>query len=170
MQMLYLIDANVIITAKDYYYEVDRVPEFWDWLVHHGAAGNIKVPAEIWEEVSPGPDKDHPFYMWRIDKASRDALVIDEDIDPVLMQRIMDEAYGENLNDDELATIAKDPFLVAYALNGDERCAVTTEVSRPAARRQNRKVPDVCRAFGVSPYNTFDLVRLLNFTTSWNKD
>lgn len=168
--MLYLIDANVIITAKDYYYEVDRVPEFWEWLVHHGEAGNIKIPIENWEEVSEGPDKDHPFYKWRKDKASKDALVIDEDVDAGLMQRIMDEGYGENLTDDELATIAKDPFLVAYSLNGEERCVVTTEVSAPSKQRQNRKLPDVCRTFGVTPYNTFDLVRLLNFSTSWKED
>lgn len=30
--MLYLLDANVLITANNSYYEIGRVDEFWDWL------------------------------------------------------------------------------------------------------------------------------------------
>lgn len=30
--MLYLLDANVLIAAKNSYYAFDRVPEFWEWL------------------------------------------------------------------------------------------------------------------------------------------
>jgi Domain of unknown function (DUF4411) len=30
--MLYLLDANVLITARNRYYPIDTVPEFWSWL------------------------------------------------------------------------------------------------------------------------------------------
>ena len=30
--LLYLLDANVLITANRDYYSVKRVPEFWAWL------------------------------------------------------------------------------------------------------------------------------------------
>lgn len=30
--MLYLIDANILITANNNYYPVDAVPEYWAWL------------------------------------------------------------------------------------------------------------------------------------------
>ena len=49
--VLYLLDANVLITAHRDYYAVARVPEFWHWLQHQAAAGRVKVPAEILEEV-----------------------------------------------------------------------------------------------------------------------
>lgn len=43
---LYLLDANVIIHAHDYYYHMGRVPEFWEWLLHHAVNGSIKMPIE----------------------------------------------------------------------------------------------------------------------------
>ena len=45
--MLYLIDANVIIDAKDRYYQIDRVPEYWQWLIHRARSGSLKIPFEI---------------------------------------------------------------------------------------------------------------------------
>lgn len=44
--MLYLLDANVLITANNTYYPVDRVPEYWEWLTHMSKAGYIKMPLE----------------------------------------------------------------------------------------------------------------------------
>jgi hypothetical protein len=52
--MLYLIDANVLITAHNLYYPVDAVPEFWSWLAHQAEQGAIKMPLEIFEEVKDG--------------------------------------------------------------------------------------------------------------------
>ena len=34
--MLYLLDANILITAANTYYGISRVPEFWSWLQHQG--------------------------------------------------------------------------------------------------------------------------------------
>jgi hypothetical protein len=44
--VLYLFDANVLITAGNTYYPIDQVPEFWEWLHYQGMAGNIKLPLE----------------------------------------------------------------------------------------------------------------------------
>jgi Domain of unknown function (DUF4411) len=165
--MLYLLDANVIITAKDSYYAIDQVPEFWEWLVHQGEHNNLKVPRELFDEVSPGGDKDHPFFAWRKHKGTVGALQLDEAIDPEILQRVLDEGYGENLTDDELITIGADPFLVAYALAKPNRTVVTTEVSRPSAQRQNRKLPDVCDQFVVPRLNTFQMTRALGWKTGW---
>ncbi len=52
--MLYLFDANVLITASNTYYPIDQIPEFWAWIQHQGKLGNIKVPIEILEEILVG--------------------------------------------------------------------------------------------------------------------
>ena len=52
--MIYLLDANVVITASNSYYPVDSVPEFWAWLAYQCAIGNIRMPIEIFEEVKDG--------------------------------------------------------------------------------------------------------------------
>ena len=54
--MLYLLDANVLIEANRDYYPIDRVPEFWDWLIAVGESVRVKVPLEIYEEVTDGND------------------------------------------------------------------------------------------------------------------
>jgi Domain of unknown function (DUF4411) len=165
--MLYLLDANVIITAKDSYYAMDQVPQFWEWLVHQGDSGKLKIPRELFDEVNSGNDKEHPFYAWRKEKRHIDALQLAEAVDPSLVQRVLDEGYSTNLNDAELSTIGKDPFLVAYALADSSRIVVTTEVSKPSMTRQNRKLPDVCEYFNVKCFNPFQMTRALNWKTNW---
>jgi hypothetical protein len=48
-----------------------------------------------------------------------------------------------------------------------ERCVVTTKVSAPSKKRQNRRVPDVCNTFGITCHNPFQVNRLLGFHTAW---
>jgi hypothetical protein len=59
--MLYLLDANVLITASNSYYPIDQVPEFWSWLRHQAASGNVKVPLEVMEEVRVGCGDNDPL-------------------------------------------------------------------------------------------------------------
>lgn len=70
--MLHLLDANVLITANRLYYPLDRVPEFWEWLVHHAAAGKVKMPIEMVEEIREGTDD---LAAWLSDHDHLDALV-----------------------------------------------------------------------------------------------
>lgn len=164
--MLYLLDANITITANSTYYAIDQVPEFWSWLQHQGERGRIKIPVEIMEEVKQGP-KDDPLIDWIQKPAVEQALLLQEAVDPVLVQRVV-EAYAPDLTDDEVDQIGRDPFLIAYALAApSQRCVVTTEVSRPAARRQNRKVPDVCKSLGLLSCGPFELNKALGFRTGW---
>jgi len=49
--VLYLLDANILITAANTYYGINQVPEFWAWLQHQGTSGHVKMPIETYEEV-----------------------------------------------------------------------------------------------------------------------
>ncbi len=167
--MLYLVDANSIIDAKDLYYVIDRVPEYWQWLLHHGEGGRIKIPSENFDEISPGTDKNDPFYVWRKDPTTAKMLVLDEEVDIEAVQIVLEEGYGRNLSDDELITIGKDPFLIAAALAGKDRVVVTSEKSRPKAQRRNRKIPDVCDSLGVRWITPFQLNVELDFKTNWRR-
>ena len=80
----------------------------------------------------------------------------------------MREGYAEDLTDEEITKMGRDPFLVAYALVAPaQRFVVTTEVSRPKRIRANRHIPDICRDLGVYCYNTFEFLRRLDFSTGW---
>lgn len=168
--MIHLLDAGVLITANNLYYPIDRVPEFWEWVVHHAAAGRIKIPLEVFEEIKEGPDEEGAdlLFDWITDDAVKGALLLDGEVDPSLVARAVAEGYAADLTDSEVEQLGRDPFLIAHALvDSESRIVVTTEVSQPRKQRQNRKVPDVCRAFGLRAINTFELVRELDFSTSW---
>jgi hypothetical protein len=80
--VLYLLDANVLIDANRDYYSIDRVPEFWDWLAYHGAAGDVKVPLEIYEEVKEGTDQ---LARWIKQNEVAEALRYSGEVDPALV-------------------------------------------------------------------------------------
>lgn len=163
--MLYLLDANVLIDADRDYYPIDRVPEFWEWLQHHSQAGNVKMCIEVFEEVTDGNGQ-LPDWLKRDDV--KDALLLDEESDQAVVSRVVNDGYARDLTDIEIITVGRDPFLIAHAIaNADDRCVVTTEPSAPSKRRQNRRVPDVCRQFGVQSCNGFAFFRALNFRTNW---
>lgn len=166
--MLYLLDANVLITANSQYYPIDQVPEFWSWLQHQAASGFVKIPLEVMEEIKEGHRDNDPLIDWITQDDNHDVLVLQENVDVVLVQRVVTEGYAPDLTDDQVEKIGRDPFLIAYALaDPGERWVVTTEVSRPSAQPQNRKVPDVCRTVSVRCCGPFTLNRNLGFRTGW---
>lgn len=165
--MLYLLDANVLITASNSYYPIDQIPEFWAWLLYQGGLGNVKLPVEILEEILAGRKNDDPLLDWMKDKDNRAALELDESVDASLVQTVVSEGYAPDLTDDEIEEVGRDPFLIAYGMADGNRCVVTTEVSSPRKKRQNRKIPDVCSFFSVACCNPFQLNRALGFSTAW---
>ncbi|TVO75235.1 DUF4411 family protein [Sedimenticola selenatireducens] len=165
--MLYLIDSNVLITAKNYYYEMDRVPEFWDWLIHQGQQGAVKIPFHIYNEPKSGADE---LSAWLKQTQVIEALLLNEEVDGDLLQYTIDKGYAPDLTDVELAKVGMDPFLIAHALADiHNRTVVSIEASKPKAQRANRRIPDICHSLGVSHIGTFELARMLNFSTSWKK-
>ena len=159
------MDANVLIDANRDYYPITRVPEFWDWLEHHGDRGDVKVPVEIFEEVKEGTDD---LAKWLKQPAVTAAVRHPAAVDPTLVAQAVDEGYASDLTDDEILKLGRDPFLVAYALvDPAGHCIVTTEVSRPSRKRANRHLPDVAKQFGVDSCNTFELTSRLDFRTNW---
>lgn len=166
--MLYLLDANVLITANSTYYPLDQVPEFWSWLLHEAIAGRIKIPQENLEEIKAGRKEDDPLLDWIADAEIDNALLLDEAVDVALVQNVVSTGYAPDLRDDEVEKIGRDPFLIAYALSDPQnRTVVTTEVSKPSTQRANRKIPDVCQALGVLSCGPFALNKALGFKTGW---
>lgn len=46
---------------------------------------------------------------------------------------------------------------------------MTAEVRSPKRLRANKRIPDVCADLGVRPYDVFEMLKLLNFRTDWNR-
>jgi hypothetical protein len=95
------------------------------------------------------------------------ALLLDERVDSDFVALVTENGYASDLTDTELEVVGRDPFLIAYAMAGNNRCVVSTEVSAPSKKRQNRKVPDVCKIFGIDCHTPFKVNRDLGFKTDW---
>ncbi|MEL6667171.1 MAG: DUF4411 family protein [Pseudomonadota bacterium] len=163
--MLYLLDANTLIDANRDYYGIGQVDEYWEWLIHCGELGQVKIPLEIYEELKAGKDA---LSEWTKAAETEAALRFEEEVDIDLVRRVTEEGYAPDLTDIEIEEIGRDPFLIAYALaDAENRVIVTTERSKPKAQRKNRKVPDVARQFGVRPCTAFEFGRELKFRTDW---
>ena len=105
--MLYLLDADSLIRADRLYYPLTRFPVFWEWLCHVGAAGRVKVPQEQYEEVTVGKGQ-LPEWLRRVEV--RDAMLLDEEADPVVVAEVTLRGYGD-LDEAGLLKVGRDPFL-----------------------------------------------------------
>lgn len=162
--MLYLLDANVLITAKNLYYEFGRVDQYWEWLAFQAEQGHVKIPIEIYEEITVGKDD---LVAWA--KTHKEALLLDEEVDIGLVQHVTTTGYAPDLTDIELEAVGRDPFLIAYALvDVKSRTVVTGEV-RSNKQRQNRPIPSVCDTLGVKSCDQFAFGRSLDFRTNWKR-
>jgi hypothetical protein len=128
---LYLLDANVIIQAHEDYYPVDRIPQFWSWLLDMAAMNLIKMPRVIFNEVTPSVG---PLADWIKQPHVKGAMILDEPIDRARVQHVLEHGYAPDLDDVEIEEIGKDPFLIAAALASPDRVIVTREVSKPTKK------------------------------------
>ena len=119
----------------------------------------MKAPLEILDEVHATGD----FGKWMGQKEVREALALDEEVDPAIFNSVLNSAYAPDLDDSELEEIGRDPFLPAYAMMGKDRTVVTKEVSKPSKLRGRRKLPDACTIMNVRWITDFSFYRELDF-------
>jgi hypothetical protein len=157
---MFFLDTNVLVTAKRDYYPFDRVPEYWDWMLHHAEQGNVKVPPQIFDELR-GHDDDLNGWL----RDNRDALLFEvDDLDSRVSEVLA--CYCEDITEAELEKLGADPCLIAAGLHiGCD--IVSKEGTKPTAQRANKKVPDICRTMGIRCINDHALIRELDFSTNW---
>ena len=158
--MLYLLDANVLITAKNRHYPLDRFQVFWNWLISEGESGHVKIPFEIHNEIAVGNDK---LAEWIKKKKVRNSLILDEEVDRELINRVINKVYAPSLNYNDLKNASMDPFLIAYALKEKQRCVVTDETSKTTQICGKRRLPDACDDLKVKWLTGFRLYEIRNF-------
>lgn len=55
--MPYLLDTNVLITAKNFHYGFDFCPGFWEWLLEQHSQGTLFSVTRVREEIRQGNDQ-----------------------------------------------------------------------------------------------------------------
>jgi hypothetical protein len=136
-----------------------------------GAQGSVKICEEIFEEIKDGPKDEEKdlLFAWIQEAANKEALLLEgEEPDQETVDLVVARGYANDLTDDEIEKLGRDPFLLAYAMRAPlDRCVVTVEVSKPKKIRANRKIPDVCKSLGLACCDPHAMNRSLKFRTDW---
>ena len=162
---MYVLDANVFMTAHHDYYAPDLCPGFWECLQHYSRARRLLSIDRVRNEIV-SPDK---LVRW-VKQAPSDLFrssAQGEVVDAFSEMQTWVQGNGQFLSPakDEFARVA-DGWLAAYAkVHG--AIVVTQEVFDPNVRRRV-PLPNVCKEFDVPYRNTFETLRELGVRFDWS--
>lgn len=152
---MYLVDANVLIEAKNRYYAFDIAPGFWAWLDQAHQQSLACSIETVRDELLDGNDE---LADW-----ARANMAFFRAIDQGTTQHFGDLtnwATSRNFTPAALSEFTgnnADYLLVAYARE-HQHTVVTHERSQPNARARVL-IPDACLAMGISTTDTFQMLR-----------
>lgn len=158
--MAYLLDANVLISAKNDHYRFGTFPSFWAFLLSHGVAGTIlsidRIEAEL---VDAGDD----LSQWV--KACPTGIFLPRTAGVAPAAGRVSAWVNDRARPYSAAAKAQffsvaDYWLVAYAL-AHQHTVVTHEKPDPNSKRRV-KIPDVCIAMGVPWIGPFEMLESLS--------
>lgn len=159
---IYIVDSDVLITAKNTYYAFDICPGFWSAMLHQHEKGRIFSVSRVRSELMNGR-KTEDLVQWVSGQVPPSFFVeVDDRLVTTAFQEIMLWAQRHTRYSDaakaKFATGA-DGWLVAYAkVHG--AIVVTNEQPAPESRK-DIKLPDVCMQFNVASKDTFTMLRSL---------
>lgn len=164
----YILDSDVFIAAKNTYYAFAICPGFWDSLIHHHGAGNVRSIDRVRGELLAGR-KTEDLVQW-VKEQLPPAFFVDTDEEAVT------DAYGQVMLwvqrnpqyfDQAKAKFATeaDGWLVAYAMVHGVT-VITNEQPRPQSRNRIL-LPDVCSQFKVTYKDTFAMLHELAVRYEW---
>ena len=152
--MAYLLDSNVLITAKNLYYGMDFCPGFWDWLKKAYEKEKVNSVAKVRDEIFAGDDE---LFDW-VKSLPKAFFLQPQQSDVDALQKISSWVTTGKYDQAAVAQFLQlaDYYICAQALTG-EHTVVALEV--PSESRKRVKIPDVCLAMNIPYINTFDLLR-----------
>ncbi|MFH1809405.1 MAG: DUF4411 family protein [Pseudomonadota bacterium] len=154
--MAYLLDANVLIDAKNRHYGFDFCPAFWDWIVQSHSAGQVCSIERVGVEIQAGRDD---LSTWASGLPAGFFMQPDQSVFPALAAASA-WANGGNYQQSAVHTFMQsaDYYLVAQAIAGSH-VVVTHEI--PAATPKKIKIPDACIGLRVRFMTPFQMLRVL---------
>ncbi len=155
---IYLLDANVLIEAKNRYYGFDFCPGFWDFLQRKNANNYICSIDKVKAELIAGSDE---LAGWA---KKQNIQFYDTDDIKIIAEFAKIDTWIESQEYKQVAVTTfpdgADYYLIAYALANN--AVIVTEEVPNVKRIKKIKIPDVCIGLNIKCINTFDFLRQLN--------
>jgi hypothetical protein len=155
---IYLLDANVLITAHRSYYAFDICPGFWEAVKAAHAAGRVYSIQRVLTELRRGTDA---LVDW-VENELPDGFFLDDSDAGVIAEYapMMQWVQARDYHPAAKTKFASDGdgWLIATAKH-EGQMLVTHETRSDAKARV--PMPNVCDQFGVRYCNTFEMLRAL---------
>lgn len=152
--MAYLLDADVLISASNKHYSFDFCPAFWDWLIESNRDGQVYSIEKVYDEIIGKGDE---LTDWVKQRDTGFFLKPDQNVLSAL-SRVSNWASAQDYYQAAVHIFlsAADCYLVAHAL-AHGHTVVTHE--QPADSRRKIKIPNACRALGITCMTPFKMLR-----------
>jgi hypothetical protein len=155
--MIYLLDANTLIEAKNRYYSMTVCPGYWAWILQSHGQGVVASIETVGKELQRGNDElaawsqTHKDLFWTVsDSATQDAFT-------KVAAHVANSATQMKAGAVEDFLSGADPWLIAKAMTMPDSVLVTHEQPNPHAKRKFI-IPNVCQQFGVKWVDTFQVL------------
>ncbi|HIE5440263.1 DUF4411 family protein [Serratia ureilytica] len=160
--MTYLIDANVLIEAKNKYYHMDFCPAFWDWLLRCSAGGKIFSIKNVYDELVSGNDE---LKDWALQNRDLFLPVSDKQTQTnlaTIVQHVAQQQVSAPMSVGAMDEFLRgaDTWLIAKAMTMGG--TIVTHERLDVRCKKKFLIPNVCAQFNVPYINTFDLLLALN--------
>jgi predicted nucleic acid-binding protein len=157
----YILDTSVFIQAYRSYYHFDIAPGFWSALIQHASTGVLLSIDRVKDEIDRGKDDltqwaNSHFHGWFESTAVDDVFATYRE---VIQWAKAQSQYIDAAKDEFAGAKNADAWVVAYAKA--KGCVVVTQEKSAPQSKSTVKIPDVCNAFGVTPIDTFEMMRRL---------
>ena len=160
---MFLLDANILMTAADFHYPVDVVPNFWGQILEMLDAGEAMIPKSVHDEL--GVYKQKWTSDWVATKVSPQHILEENASHIQKLTEITNWVMYERqpaFPSKELRRFFKgaDPKIIAAA--AVEKCTIVT-YEKPVADPNSKKakIPDIAAQFGVKCVNPVEMFRQL---------
>lgn len=166
MNLQYLIDANIFITASRSFYDFEFGSKFWDFLVEQAKNGKIASIDKVLNELNNGDDK---LKEWANKDFSK--YFISTETDNVLTQyaNLMEWAdnkrnqYSQNAIDEFMKENNADTWLIALALTDIHKYIIVTFEKENNQIKRKIPIPNVCNEFNINYCNLYQMLKELKF-------
>lgn len=156
---LYVLDSSVFIEAARRYYGLDFAPGFWDALESHGRSGHLVSIDRVKSELERGNDDlaEWAQTMFGVCFArTNEKDIIEAYADVMKWVGVQTQFFSYAKAD---FARGADGWLAAFARA--RNCTLVTQEEYSQNIKRQVPIPNVCRSFGITCINTFDMMRAL---------
>lgn len=158
--VIYWLDTNVFIQAKNGPYRFTVAPGFWVFLDEQSSAGNIRCPKMVYDELIKNESPRDGLALWV--KNRRQSGLFVSATRPVqnAMRTVADHIYAK-YQQHHVAEFLRgaDPWLIAHALHSKGTVVTHESDRKPNAKKV--RIPNVCGELHVPCINTYEMLESL---------